>query len=276
MNRNRLNIMSLTLRVHQISFSSNKIENMNTILHFVDESDAYLDVFPEYAMGVPPGGLNTQFVHENAEPLNGEFVKTIVGKTDEKSSAIVFTAYLKERDGVYNASILAEKGEIKAVYRKIHLFDAFGYRESDVFAPGKELAITDLKDFKIGLAVCFDLRFPELFRVMARRGVNLFIVPSAWYKGKYKITQWRALTLARSHENNSYLIAVDQANPFFIGHSIATSPLGYVIKEADEEQKSFTVHLEYEIIEKSKQSLPMISLSKHTLYKKLFSLANNK
>jgi len=195
--------MSLTLRIHQISFSSNKIENTNTILHLADESDAYLDVFPEYAMGVPSKGLNTQFAHENAESLDGEFVNTIVGKTDEKSSAIVFTAYLKERDEVYNASILAEKGEIKAVYRKIHLFDVFGYRESDVFTPGKELAITNLKDFKIGLWVCFDLGFPEIFRVMARRGVNLFIVPSAWFKGKHKITQWRTLTLARSNESNS-------------------------------------------------------------------------
>jgi len=243
---------------------------MNTILRLLEESDAYLDVFPEYAMGVPSGGLNTQFVHENAEPLDGEFVKKIVERTNLKRSAIVFTAYLKERDEVYNTSILAEKGEIKAVYKKIHLFDAFGYRESDVFASGKELAIIDLKEFKIGLAVCFDLRFPELFRIMARRGVNLFIVPSAWYKGTNKITQWRALTLARSHENNSYLIAVDQTNPFFIGHSIATSPLGYVIKEAGEEQKSFTVCLDYETIEKSKQSLPMISLSKHTLYKKYY------
>jgi predicted amidohydrolase len=268
--------MSLTLRIHQISFSWNKIENMNIILHLTDESDAYLDVFPEYAMGVPPKGLNTQFVHENAESIDGEFVNTIVGKTDEKSSAIVFTAYLKERDELYNASILAEKGEIKSVYSKIHLFDAFGFRESDVFAPRKELAITDLKDFKIGLAVCFDLRFPEHFRVMARMGVNLFIVPSAWFKGKYKITQWRTLTLARSNENNSYLIAVNQANPFFIGHSIATPPLGYVIKEAGEEQKSFTRPLDYETIEQSKQSLPMISLSKHALYKKLFSLANDK
>jgi predicted amidohydrolase len=82
--------------------------------------------------------------------------------------------------------------------------------------------------------------------------------------------------LARSNENNSYLIAVNQANPFFIGHSIATPPLGYVIKEAGEEQKSFTRPLDYETIEKSKQSLPMISLSKHALYKKLFSLANDK
>ena len=244
--------MSLTLRIHQISFSSNKIENMTTILHLADESDVYLDVFPEYAMGVPPKGLNTQFVHENAEPLDGEFVNTIVGKTDEKSSAIVFTAYLKERDELYNASILAEKGEIKAVYSKIHLFDAFGSRESDVFAPRKELAITDLKDFKIGLAVCFDLRFPEHFRVMARMRVNLFIVPSAWFKEKYKITPWRTLTLARSNENNSYLIAVNQANPFFIGHSITTPPLGYVIKETDDGQISFTRPLDYEAIEKSK------------------------
>jgi predicted amidohydrolase len=241
---------------------------MNKMLHLVDESDAYIDVFPEYSMGMSYTGLDTKFVHENAEPIDGEFIYKMIEKTAERGSAIVFTTYLKEDDAVYNAAVLADKGEIKTVYKKIHLFDAFGHQESEVFTHGKELAIADLKGFKIGLAVCFDLRFPELFRIMARRGVNLFIVPSAWYKGKHKKTQWRALTLARSHENNSYLIAVDQTRPSFIGHSIATSPLGYVIKEAEEEQKSFTVNLKYHAIEESKRTLPMMTLSKPLLYKR--------
>ncbi|UCH01794.1 MAG: hypothetical protein JSV20_08140 [Candidatus Bathyarchaeota archaeon] len=262
--------MSITLRLHQTSFSAYKKENMNKMLHLIEESDAYIDVFPEYSMGIPPTGLDKKFVYKNAETIDGQFIHRMIEKTVERGSAIVFSAYLQEDGKVYNAAILAEKGKIKTVYRKIHLFDAFGYYESEVFTWGRELAIADLKGFKIGLAVCFDLRFPELFRIMAQRGVNLFIVPSAWYKGKHKISQWQALTLARSHENNSYLIAVGQTRPFFIGHSMATSPLGYVIKEVEEEQTSFTVNLEYQAIEESIRLLPIMTLSKPLLYKRYY------
>jgi len=262
--------MNLTLRLHQTSFSANKKENMDKMFRLIEESDACIDVFPEYSMGIPPTGLTEKFVYKNAETIDGEFIQKMIEKTVERGSAIVFSAYLEEGAKVYNAAILAEKGKIKTIYRKIHLFNAFGYRESEVFAQGRELAIADFKGFKIGLAVCFDLRFPELFRIMAQRGVNVFIVPSAWYKGKHKISQWQALTLTRSHENNAYLIAVDQTHPFFIGHSIATSPLGYVIKEVKEEQTSFTVNMEYQAIEESIHSLPIMTLSKPLLYKRYY------
>jgi len=258
--------MSLATRIHQLSFSPNKKENLDMILKLISESDAYLDVFPEYSMGMPSKGIDREFIQKNAEPLEGEFIRKIVEGTLRRNSAVVFTTFLKEDNTVYNAAVLAEKGKIVVVYRKIHLFDAFGYKESAMFAPGKKLAITNLGSFKIGLAVCFDLRFPELFRAMAYSGVNLFVVPSGWYKGEYKIEQWRALVVARAHENGAYLMAADQTNPFFIGHSTVTSPLGYTIKELREEQTSFALKLDFEEICKARSLLPTLSLSKRDLY----------
>lgn len=259
--------MTLSINCHQLSFSSTKTENLRKILCVIEDSDGYLDIFPEYAMGVPQDGLSRSYVLENAEPLSGEFVAKILEKTLQKQSSAVFTVFLKENRAVYNAAILAETGKIRAVYKKIHLFDAFGYKESELFSSGRKLAIAELGGFNVGLAVCFDLRFPELFRAMAYRGVNLFIVPSAWYKGDHKLGQWRVLVLARAHENTSYLVAVNQTNPLFIGHSMVASPLAYALREVGQEQTSFSVVLDRKEIQEARKSVPTIRLSKPKLYR---------
>jgi len=260
-------MVKLFLGCHQLSFSGPKDENLSKILDVLTDSNADLDIFPEYAMGIPLKGLTRRYVQRNAEPLKGEFVTKIVEKTLQKQSSVVFTTFLKEGDVYYNAAILAEGGKIRSIYRKIHLFDAFGYEESKLFTPGRELAITTFRGFNVGLAVCFDIRFPELFRSMAYRGVNLFIVPSGWYKGKNKLEQWRFLIMARAHENASYLVAVDQILPFFIGHSMVASPLGYRIQEVGDEQASFKVELNKEEIDKAEKVVPIIKLSKPRLYR---------
>ena len=120
--------MTLSIGCHQISFSSAKNNNLNKILRAIEKSKAYLDVFPEYAIGIPPNGLTSDFVKEMAEPLDGEFVNKILQKTQQKKSSVVFTTFLKEKDLVYNAAILAEIGKIKMIYRKINLFDYFSYK----------------------------------------------------------------------------------------------------------------------------------------------------
>jgi predicted amidohydrolase len=261
--------MKLVLAGHQLSFSSDKYKNLNRILGSLEKKKAQIHVFPEYSMGISPNGLTPVFVKKNAEPLDGTFVTKIVDKTRKLDLAVVFTTFLKERERIFNAAILAEKGKIKALYKKIHLFDAFGHNESNMFSPGNKIALTKVRGYKIGLAVCFDLRFPELFRVMAYKGVDLFIIPSAWYKGKYKTEQWRVLALARAHENGAYLFAVDQTNPLCIGHSIATSSWGTVLKEASEEEISFTVELDYKHILESRKTIPILSLSKPEIYRNL-------
>jgi len=258
--------MSLTICVNQLSFSAQKEENTKEILQLMSESDAQLDVFPEYSMGIPANGINKGYVRENAEPLDGEFVQRIVDGTLGRHSAVVFTTFLKEKDSIYNTAILAKSGKIQAVYKKIHLFDAFGNQESAIFTAGNKLATADLEPFKIGLAVCFDLRFPEIFRAMMYKGVNLFIIPSGWYEGEYKIEQWRALLAARAHENVSYLVAANQTSPSFIGHSTVIHPMGYPIKEVNHEKASFLAELDFEELQKARQSIPIMHLAKRDLY----------
>ncbi|MCW3982276.1 MAG: carbon-nitrogen hydrolase family protein [Candidatus Bathyarchaeota archaeon] len=260
--------MTLSVGCHQLSLSPRKAENLDKVLDLMEESDACIDVFPEYTMGVPESGLTRRYVQLNAEPLTGEFVNKVLEKTSQKRSAVVFTTFLLEGRSVYNAAILAYDGEIKTIYRKIHLFDAFGYRESELFEAGRRLALTRFRAFRVGLAVCFDLRFPELFRALASRGADLFIVPSGWYRGEHKVDQWRILTKARAHENNSYLIGVNQTRPLFIGHSTVVSPMGNTVREVQEEPASFTARLSRQEVEEAKKLLPIISLSRPDVYRK--------
>ena len=262
-----MDIMKLVIACHQLSFSSNKYENLNRILSVLEETEAQLHVFPEYSMGIPPSGLTPIFVKENAECLDGEFVNKILEKTREQGLAAVFTTFLEEGDSFFNAAILAEQGRIKALYKKIHLFDALGHNESELFSSGNKLAFAEVNGFTVGLAVCFDLRFPELFRAMAYKGVDLFILPSAWYKGKYKLEQWRVLVMARAHENGAYVVAVDQTNPFCIGHSIVASPWATVLKEVGEIETSFIIELDHKQIKEARKLIPILALSKPELYR---------
>ncbi len=259
--------MTLIVGCHQLAFSADKIANLNLMLNIIENSEANIDVFPEYAMGVPTNGLSPEFVRKTAEPLNGTFVSSIVEQTRQKRSSAVFTMFLKEGKAFYNAAVLVDAGRLRALYKKIHLFDAFGYQESNLFTPGRNLAITEYREFRVGLAVCFDLRFPELFRQMAYQGVSLFIIPSAWYRGEHKLAQWRVLVKARAHENTAFAVAINQPSPVFTGHSMVASPMGYAIQEAGEDQTSLLMTLDLREIETAKNLVPTLRLSRPDLYK---------
>jgi len=256
----------MIVTLHQIEVSESKEENLERALKLLGRFRSDLDVFPEYLMGVGEEGVTREYVRRLAEPLDGPFVSAILEKSKREGKAVVFTMYLLEGDKVYNAAVLADRGGVRAVYRKVHLFDAFGYKESDVFSPGSEVVVGELGDIKVGLAVCFDLRFPELFRGMAKRGASIFVVPAAWYRGPYKLDQWRALTTARAHENTCFLIAVNQTGKLFSGHSLVVSPLGYIVADLGEEERSIPLHLPMGDLEKARRMVPVLKLLRDNIY----------
>lgn len=257
----------LEIELHQISSAPDKRGNLKRVLQLLDSSDADLVVFPEYLMGVAKEGVTAEYVRSNAEPISGEFIGSITDKLREKGNSAVVHVYLLEGGEVSNAAILIEKGSVRAIYRKIHLFDAYGYRESSIFAPGSELAVARLGDFTVGLAVCFDLRFPELFRAMALRGAELFVVPAAWYRGPYKAEQWYALTRARAHENVAFLVAVDQTGPLFAGHSVVVNPMGHALVDLGEEERSHKVTLDPGEVREAREKVPVLNLLRKDLYR---------
>jgi len=118
-----------------------------------------------------------------------------------------------------------------ARYTKTHLIPAFG--EPETMVAGNQLVTLELGGFNLGLAICFDLRFPELFRAYAVDGVNLFLVPSAWPASR--AYAWELLTKARAAENQAYLLAVNHAEEPFGAASLALDPLGMELTRLESE-----------------------------------------
>lgn len=254
----------------QMMVSDDKKENLRKVLKSIEKIEADLIIFPEYLMGTVNGELSKEYVNLNSETLDGEFISSIIDKSRELGTSLVFTAFLREKGKIYNASLLVEQGVLRAVYKKVHLFDAFGYKESSIFANGDTIIVCNFKEFKIGLAICFDLRFPELFRIMAYHGANLFIVPSAWYRGSYKIHQWYALTSCRAHENTAWLIAVNQVGEKFIGHSLIASPMGYIHVDLGECEKIHLTEVTIAEVENARRNIPVLKLAKKDFYESYY------
>jgi predicted amidohydrolase len=168
----------------------------------------------------------------------------------------------------YNTSVFIDaQGKITAKYRKIHLFDArIGdkiIRESDCFQAGKRLATAKVGEFNMGLSICYDLRFPELYQSYARRGVEILTVPSCFTRKTGEV-HWEALLRARAIENLSYVLApnqvgIDARGMHAHGHSMIVSPWGEVIARGSEGgQEIIFGDINMQEIHKARQTLPGI------------------
>lgn len=140
---------------------------------------------------------------------------------------------------VYNTVVAVAPDGLRAVYRKLHLYDALGWCESDRVAPGPmgsdALALPVVGGLTLGLLTCYDLRFPELARALAVAGATVLVVPAAWVAGPAKREQWCVLLRARAIENTAYVLAAAQPAPEYSGHSAVVDPAGSVLAEADAE-----------------------------------------
>lgn len=165
---------------------------------------------------------------------------------------------------VHNRVIVRGRG-VHADYDKIHLFDAFGTRESDTVAPGTELLTVDVDDLRIGLATCYDVRFPEQFRALAQAGADAIVAPAAWGDGEGKLEQWSALVRARALDATAYVLAADQAppegdapGPRGVGHSTVVSPLGAVLGELGREPGVLLADLDPAVVASARETLPVL------------------
>lgn len=169
-----------------------------------------------------------------AESLDGPFAKRLL-----QLSAGTRTAWLagmfevaEDASRPLNTLVLADDDRLTA-YRKIHLYDSFGFQESDTISPGQvEPAFVDVSGFPVGLMTCYDLRFPELARVLVERGAEALVVPAAWVAGDRKVEHWLTLLRARAIENTVWVIGVGQPGPRYTGHSVAFAPDGDIVAEA--------------------------------------------
>jgi deaminated glutathione amidase len=221
----------------QLPISSRPPVNLSRVEAAVTSAAAQgagLAVFPE--------GTQARFsadLREVAEPLDGPFCQGLSETARRTGVAIVAGVFEPAQDGrVFNTTVAFDTdGRLAAAYRKIHLFDALGQRESDSVAPGREPVLADLAGLRVGFLTCYDVRFPELARALAADGAQLLVLPAAWAAGLFKEEHWVTLVRARAIENTIWVAAAGQVPdpaepptraPTGIGRSMLVDPMGTV------------------------------------------------
>ncbi|MGZ0146906.1 nitrilase-related carbon-nitrogen hydrolase [Kribbella sp. WER1] len=200
-----------------------------------------------------------------AEPLDGPFATGLRTVAADLGIVVVAGLFEPARDGrVYN-TLLATGPGVEAAYRKIHLYDAFGSRESDTVAPGNSLVSFGYRGVTVGLATCYDLRFAGQFTELGQLGAELVVVPASWGAGPGKEEQWDLLTRARAADAQAYLLACDQAyipptgpDPLGIGRSSLTGPLGQTHARLDGAAGILHATVDAEVVASVRARVPIL------------------
>lgn len=187
-------------------------------------------------------GEADQSLAEFAEPLDGPFVQSLADLAAEVGTTIV-AGFFESAAGepgearVHNTVVaVGPERELRAVYRKLHLYDAFGFAESDRIAPGNgPPAVFEVAGHQVGLMTCYDLRFCELSRALVDAGADVLAVPAAWVRGPLKEDHWETLLRARAIENTCYVVAAGQSGGRYCGRSMVIDPMGVVTDALGEE-----------------------------------------
>ena len=235
---------------------------------------AELAVLPEKWSALAPGEVLTGL----AEPLDGPILTAARGWARELGLAIVagsVSERLEDGEQICNTSVLIDRvGEIDAVYRKIHMFDVevggVVYRESEHERAGEEIVTGDAGQLRLGMTVCYDLRFPELFRILALRGANAITVPSAFTSATGR-DHWEILLRARAIENQLFVIAANQsgaAAPEFDswGRSMIVDPWGRVLSRIDEGEGHAIADLDLDELDRIREKLPSLASRRSDAY----------
>lgn len=210
--------------------SANLVE-IDRLARIAAARGASVVVFPEYASAFVDPFDET--LVDLAEPLDGPFTAALGTLAAELGLHIV--AGLLERAAaaprVRNTVVAVSDAGVRASYRKLHLYDAFGQRESDWVEPGD---LADPETFTVdgvrfGLQTCYDLRFPETTRRIVDAGADVVLVPAEWVRGPLKEHHWRTLLQARAIENTVYVAGADHPPPLGVGSSVVVDPQGVVI-----------------------------------------------
>lgn len=221
-------------------------------------------VFPEYSAWYDPRPAEWASA---AQPLDGEFVTfldDLVHGTD-----VVIVAGFIERDGsnLYNTVVAVSADGVLAHYRKVHLYDAFGQRESDWLGsgnPAADPAVFAIGDLTFGIHTCYDLRFPEASRRLVDAGASVLIVPSDWVPGDGKSLAWNTLTSARAIENVAYVVAANHAPPSGTGETRIVSPSGVAV-ELNAGESVVLCELDSTVVAAARERNPALELRRYTV-----------
>jgi len=248
-----------TLRVALVQQASDldPVVNRSRLADLVP-AGADLVVLPEaFARDFGPPGSD---VSAFAEPVDGPFATEVDKVAAERGTTVVAGMFEPGEDPGRPFNTLVVRGAAEAAYRKIHLYDSFGYRESDRLTPGPlEPVVVEVGGFVLGLMTCYDLRFPEMARALVDRGAEVLVVPAAWVAGPRKVDHWRTLVRARAIENTVFVVAAGQPAPRYSGHSLVVDPLGDVLAEAGDGPETVTATLDRDVLAEARRTNPSLA-----------------
>ena len=205
-------------------------------------------VLPElWSTGFYPQPVKDFADKSGRETLN--FLNTLAKKFN--INIVGGTVIVEENNKFYNRSFTIDRqGKNIAVYDKSHLFSMS--KENNVFSPGNEIPIFDIDSIRAGIAICYDVRFPELIRQIALEGVQILFLPAAW--SMKRLTHWQILTRARAIENQIFVIAANSA-----GHSAIIDPYGSILAEADIDEKIITTTINLDVYNEIRDTMDILA-----------------
>lgn len=230
------------------------------------EAGAVVVVFPEATMCAFGNPLT-----EVAEPLEGPWATRVRKLSAELGIVTVHGMFTPGEGARVRNTLLATGPGVEASYDKIHLYDAFGFAESEAVTAGETISTFEVEGTTFGLTTCYDVRFPDLYRANAAAGATVNIVCASWGDGPGKAEQWDTLIRARALDTTTFVVACDQADPaasghpaagstpLGVGHSAAISPLGQTLAAAPLTPSLTVVDLDVAGLGDARAKLPVLS-----------------
>jgi len=221
----------------------------------------WLVVLPEAAMhDFGPPELTLGAV---AQPLDGPYVAGLAELAREVEATVVAGMFELSDDPhrPFNTVVVVDpSGGVVSRYRKTHLYDSFGYRESERIAAGDgQPVVVPVAGLTLGLLTCYDVRFPELGRALVDAGADTLVVPAAWVRGPLKEDHWVTLLRARAIENTAYVVAAGQCGSRYVGASMVVDPMGVVLAGSGPDEGVTSAVLDRSVVDEARRRNPSLA-----------------
>ena len=271
---------SYKIALVQMKSSTIKSENLKLSVDYIRQAakkKVELVCFPEFQMAYSPleqTAKELSTIAENA--INGNFITTLRKEAKRHRIKIIATIYenidtkRKEKTDYRvsdTAIMISEKGDVMSIYRKLHLYDALGFKESVKLVGGNNIERpVKVGIGKIGLEICYDIRFPEMSRILTLDGADVLAIPSGWVQGIMKVEHWQIMLKARAIENGCYVIAPDQVGNIFSGRSMVIDPFGITLLDMGNKEGVGVVEIARDRVESVRKSLPLLKNRRTDVY----------
>lgn len=272
---------TIKIALCQMKVIDNKEENLKKAISMIktaSEKDADLIILPEM-FNCPYE--NEKFI-EYSEDTENSYTLNLISKTASEEKKYIIAGSIPEKEAtstserIYNTSFMFNPdGKIIAKHRKMHLFDIdvkgkIYFKESDTLTAGNQITIAETSFGKIGIGICYDVRFPELARLMALEGADILCYP-----GAFNLTtgpaHWEMLFRARACDNQVFTIGVapaldKNANYNSYGHSLIVNPWGEILSSASFEEELIIAEIDLNEIKKVREELPLLKNRRKDIY----------